>query len=174
MLKDYGLPPEQWRDCLAEHKKTSVSLVRLLTAKGIIVEDDLLAILSKHLDIPYIKIKPEDIDTELTGKIPSRLVTHYNFMPIKMQGDKIQIAINDPLEISVLDEIRLFLNQDILPVIASEKDILESIKKFYGVGAETLEAMSKESVSDLTLLKVETNKDIHDETIDPSVIKFLN
>ncbi|MCX5702569.1 MAG: GspE/PulE family protein, partial [Candidatus Omnitrophica bacterium] len=47
-------------------------------------------------------------------------------------------------------------------------------KKFYGVGAETLEAMSKESVSDLTLLKVETNKDIHDETIDPSVIKFLN
>jgi type II secretory ATPase GspE/PulE/Tfp pilus assembly ATPase PilB-like protein len=172
LKEEFGITGELWRDCLSEHRKTSVSLVRILTLKGLISEESLLTVLSKHLDIPYIIIKADTIDSELARKIPSRLVTHYSFMPIKLEDDRIQIAINDPLEISALDEIRLFLNQEIQPVIAGYKDILESIKKFYGVGAETLEAMGLQAPQDLTLLTPE--KDIQDETIDPSVIKFLN
>ena len=174
LLKDSGVSAEAWAECLAEHKKTSVSLVRIATSKGLISEDILLTVLSRHLDIPYIKINPEDIDNELARKIPSRLVTHYNFMPIKLEGAKIKIAVNDPLEIAALDEIRLFLSQEVVPVIAASKDILESIKQFYGVGAETLEAMAVQAPVDLTLLNPLDDKDIRNESIDPSVIKFLN
>src|SRR4030043_463180 len=94
LLEASGISPKLWQECLDEHKTTSVSLVQILVSRELISEDNLLTLLSKHLDIPYIKIRPEDIDSEAASKIPSRLVTHYNFMPIKLENNKIQIAIN--------------------------------------------------------------------------------
>lgn len=172
LLKGYGIRPEQWQECLDEHKQTRVSLVRILILKGLANEEEILGELSGHLGIPFIKIKPEEIDVETARSVPSGLATNYNFMPIRLLGDKVQIAVNDPLDIAALDEIELFLNRKVLPVIAGQKDILESIKKFYGVGAETLEAIAGQARQDLPLR--EASRDIQDETIDPSVIKFLN
>lgn len=175
ILKErFNIDSAEWQDCLAQHKKTSVSLVRILISKGLIAEDNLLEALSQALGIPCKRINPEDIDGELAKKVPAKLVTHYNFMPLKLEDGVIQIAINDPLEVLALDEIGLFLNQEVKPVLARLKDIQEAIKNFYGVGAETMEAMSAGSQIDLEVLKLGQDKDIKDETIDPSVIKFLN
>ncbi len=175
LLKEkFNVTEEMWKECLADHIKTSLSLVRILTSKGLLSEDDLLRLLSRQLHIPYIRIKPEDIDIELAKKIPAKLVTHYDFMPIKVENGTLKVAINDPLEIQNLDEIRLFLGQKIEPVIAAQKDILEAIKNFYGLGAETLEAMAIGSSMNLEMVNTAAHEDIKDETIDPSVIKFLN
>lgn len=175
ILKErFNIDSGAWQDCLAQHKKTSVSLVRILTSKGLIAEDNLLEALSQALDIPRKRINPEDIDGELAKKVPAKLVTHYNFMPLKLEDGAIQIAVNDPLEVLALDEIGLFLNQEVKPVLAEFKDIQEAIKNFYGVGAETMEAMSAGAPIDLEVLTASQDKDIKDETIDPSVIKFLN
>ncbi len=170
----FNVSAQQWQECLHEHKKTAVSLVQVLVSKGLIDEDALLNTLSLHLGIPYIKIESENIDPELIKKIPSKLITYYNFMPLGLQNDALKIAINDPLDLSIIDEIKLFLNQEIAPVIARQKDILGSIKNFYGVGAETIEAMSVAAPLNTELLKIEQNKNIDNESIDPSVIKFLN
>ncbi len=173
MLK-LGLTESQWQDCLAEHEKSGVSLARVLILKGLFNEDGLLQALSAQFDIPVISIKPEDIDPELTKTIPAKLVTHYKFMPLKVKDGVLQIAINDPFDILALDEIKLFLKQDIQPFLAKQKDILDSIKSFYGLGAEILEAMSGQSGQDLNVLEGERKQDIKDEAIDPSVIKFIN
>ena len=174
LKEKFGITQEQWQDCLLEHQKTQASLVHLLINKGLVNEDSLLKLLSQHFNIPYVRIRPEDIDAELANKIPAKLVTHYNFMPLRIKDNKLEIAINDPLEVLAVDEIKLFLNQDVQPVIASLKDILDAIKNFYGLGAETLEAMAVEDPESLEILKVKKNGDIKDEAIDPSVIKFLN
>jgi len=175
ILKErFNIDSHQWQDCLVQHRKSSASLSRILISRGLVNEEDLLNLLSGYLNIPYIRIKPEDIDSGLVKKIPAKLVTYYNFMPIRLQNNVLQIATNDPLDISTLDEIKLFLNQEVQMVLASQKDILESIRNFYGLGAETLEAMAVKAPMDLEVLKKEQDKDIKDETIDPSVIKFLN
>ncbi len=173
-IKELGISESQWQDCWLEHEKSGVSLVRILTLKGLINEDALLKFLSEEFNIPFIRLKPEDIDSELPKKIPAKLVTHYNFMPLKIKDGILQIAVNDPLAILAWDEIKLFLKQDIQLFLANQKDILESIKNFYGLGAATLEAMSGQSAKDLGLVSPERKQDIKDEAIDPSVIKFIN
>ena len=118
----------------------------------------------------------EEIDIELIKKIPVKLVTHYAFMPLKIIDGVLQIAINDPLEILTLDDIKLFLNQAVRPLLASKKDILDAIKNFYGVGAETLEAIANQThhIPEAINAQKDKDKNIQDEEIDPSVIKFLN
>ena len=165
---------EKWRECVEEHKKTGASLVKILVSKGLTSEDNLLKTLSQYFNIPYLRIKAEDIDSSLAEKIPAKIVTHYDFMPLKIQDNVLQIAVNDPLDIVTLDEIKLFLNQEVKPVIATQKDILDAIKEFYGLGAETLEAMAVETPGGFEILRSEKKEDIKDESIDPSVIKFLN
>ena len=104
ILKDrFNIDSQRWQDCLAQHKKTSVSLVHILISKGLIAEDSLLEALSQQLDIPYKRISLEDVDSVLARKVPARLVTHYNFMPLKLEEEAIQIAVNDPLEVSTID-----------------------------------------------------------------------
>ena len=173
MLK-LGLSESQWQECLAEHEKSGISLVRILIHKGLFNEDDLLKTLSAQFDIPFIILKPEDIDPELTKTIPAKLVTHYKIMPLKIKDGVLQIAINDPFDILAVDEIKLFLKQDIQLFLAKQKDILDAIKNFYGLGAEILEAMSGESAQDLNVPAGERKQDIKDDAIDPSVIKFIN
>ncbi|MCX5707737.1 MAG: ATPase, T2SS/T4P/T4SS family [Candidatus Omnitrophica bacterium] len=172
LAQKLAITESQWQDCLLEHEKTGLSLVRIIVLRGIVSEEELLQTLSQQFNIPLIRLKPEDIDSELAKKIPAKLVTHYNFMPLRMKDKLLQVAINDPMEILALDEIKLFLKQDLELFLANQKDILESIKNFYGLGAETLEAMSGQSIPDLAM--VSGKQDIKDEAIDPSVIKFLN
>ena len=175
ILKDrFNIDSQRWQDCLSQHRKTSVSLVHILVSKGLISEDDLLETLSRQFDIPYQRINPADIDNELARKVPAKLVTHYNFMPLKLDQGAVRIAVNDPLEVLTLDEISLFLNREVKPVLARLKDIQDAIKNFYGVGAQTMEAMSAGASLGLELLGPEHDKDIKDAAIDPSVIKFLN
>jgi type II secretory ATPase GspE/PulE/Tfp pilus assembly ATPase PilB-like protein len=61
------------------------------------------------------------------------------------------------------------------PVLAGSKDISDAIKNFYGLGAETLEAMAAMApVEEFQIIKSEKGQDIRDNSIDPSVVKFLN
>lgn len=172
LLTRLGITSQQLQDCVSEQKKTFASLISIITEKNLAAEKELLVALGEYFDIPFYAIKLEDIDTQLAKKIPSRLVTHYQFMPIKLAYNKVLIAFNDPFDILTIDEIALFLKQEVQISLALKKDILDSIKKFYGVGAETLEAMEGQIKNAPEL--PETSKDIQDETIDPSVIKFLN
>jgi type II secretory ATPase GspE/PulE/Tfp pilus assembly ATPase PilB-like protein len=175
ILKErFNIDSRQWQDCLAQHRKSYASLPSILISRGLVNEEDLLNLLSGYLGIPYIRIKPEDIDSGLVKRIPAKLVTYYKFMPIRLKNNVLQIATNDPLDISAMDEIKLFLNQEVQMVLASQKDILEAIRNFYGLGAQTLEAIAVKAPMDLEVLSEEEDKDIKDETIDPSVIKFLN
>lgn len=171
----FRIADDKWAACLSESRNKSVSLIRCLVEKGLADEEGLLNFLSQELNIPFQRIKPEDIDPEVISGVPAKLVTHYNFMPLKLLADTLQIAIADPLDLLSLDEIRLFLNRPLALVIAPQKDIIEAIKNFYGLGAETLEAMAIEAPEKLEVLGAQQGgSDIKDETIDPSVIKFIN
>ena len=177
MLKDrLNISDTQWQECVSEHERTGISLAKIILSRNIVTEENLLQALSQDLGLAYDRLKTDDVDADLAKKIPAKIVTHYDFMPIREKEGVLQIAVNDPLELLQLDEIRLYLNKKIEPMLASRKDIHEAIKNFYGLGAETLEEMSKQAAQEpgFELLKPPKSENIKDDAIDPSVIKFIN
>ena len=81
-------------------------------------------------------------------KIPIKIASYYKFLPVKAKGRLLTIAVSAPLDIKTQDEIRTQVGYDIDTVLSCSNDIQDSIKKFYGIAAETLESMS----ADLYLL----------------------
>lgn len=160
---------------LKKQKKINLSLGEILIKEGFATEEDILFSLSQQLNIPFLKLRAKDIDSKLMKKVPIKLITHYDFIPLREEKGVLTIAVNDPLNICALDEIRLLLKRDIKAVIATRKDIANAIKKYYGVGAETVERMISEASQNVEVVTAfEKQEEIGDDTGDPSVIKFVN
>ncbi|MFH1782742.1 MAG: ATPase, T2SS/T4P/T4SS family [Candidatus Omnitrophota bacterium] len=166
---------EELGEALKEHKKTKEFLGAALMRLGFVKEDDIYAVLSEQLNIPYVKLESLNVKDSVIKQVPAKLVLNYKLMPIKFENDTLTIAISDPLDIKILDDLRLLLDCEVVGVLAGSKDIMDAIKKYYGVGADTIQEMMKikpqEGQGEISRPKAE---DIENMSGDASIIKFVN
>lgn len=172
LLEKGIISKEQLEAALAEQKNTGEFLGVTLVKLGFTDEDDLLPILSRQLGVDYIKLRDVKIPSEAVQKIPAKFALHYKLMPLKLGGDGLTIALFNPLDIHTLDDVRMLTRVKVKAVLASEKDILEAIKKYYGIGAETIEQMM--SATSLKEEAAQVVEDIEDTATDASVAKLVN
>jgi len=176
LLVEQGVITQEQLDTgLREQKKTGDFICSTLIRLGFATEEQILGALSRHLNIPYIKLKDKDIDPLIINKVPAKFASHYKIIPVDFQNDRLLIAMTDPLDIRTLDDIRMILGVEVKGALASEKDILEAARKYYGVGAETLEKMIAEKpVSEEVKAAADKAQDIDAMAEDASIIKFVN
>lgn len=177
MLIEEGVITSDQLDAgLKEQKKTHEFICTTLARLGFASEEKIFSVLSTQLNIPYVRIKEIDISADVITKIPAKCVFHYKFMPIKIEKNELTCAVIDPLNIQILDDIKLLLGFEVEAVLSTEKDILEAIHKYYGVGAETLEKMvsEREQGEEKRSPLLEKAEDLEALSEDASVIKFVN
>ena len=178
MLIDRGLIKiSDLEKALKEHKRTGEFLGTTLVKLGIIEEELLMPVLSEQLGIKYVKIKDLKIDPSIVEKVPAKFASHYKMMPISLRENVLTIGVSNPLDIHTLDDIRLLLACEIDAVLCGEKDILDAIKRYYGIGAETLEKITPGLISEEAESAIrgkEDVEDIEDLAKDASIIKFVN
>lgn len=175
LIKDKCLSQAQVDIVLEKQKTVNLNVQEILIQEGFVTEEEILNSLSKHLKYPVLKITPKEIEEGIIQKVPAKIVTHYKFMPLKEDDNFIWAALSDPLDIDLQDEMRLYLKKDLKIVLAKKEEILQAIRKYYGIGADTVERMIVEN-QNLEVLSKESGEgeDIRDESLDPSVIKFVN
>ena len=66
-------------------------------------------------------------------------------MPIDYVQDILTVAVNRPLDIRLLDDLAVICKTKIKPVLASAKDVTEAIRKYYGLGADTIDQMMQKN-----------------------------
>jgi len=160
---------------LREHKKTGQFLGTTLIKLDLIKEEELYPVLSEQLGIPYVRLKNLEISSLVLEKIPAKFACHYKVMPIKFEENTLTVAIEDPLDVRTLDDIKLFLGFKVLVVLSSWPDISEAIKKHYGLGAETIEEIigTRDMDKEAGLSRIKT-ENIDEMAQDASIVKFVN
>ena len=175
LVNEKVITPEQLEACLKEEKRSGKFICQIVVDLGFAAEEKVLPILSKHIGIPYIKVKDKEIDKSVIEKVPARFAIHYKLMPLQIEGDTLAIAVTDPLDVHTLDDIKLLLGYEIRPFLGGEKDILEAIKRYYGIGAETIESIMAETAgSDGMPAGAGSAKEAEELVEDASIIKFVN
>lgn len=167
---------EQLEAALAEQGKTGELLGAILIRKGFLGEEDFLKVLSEQFNVPFIKLKETAIDPLAIKKVPAKFAWYYKAMPVKFVDNKLLIASSDPLR--SLDDLRIFLGYDLKPALASEAEIMETIKEYYGVGAETVEGIIAKAPKDTrgpdAPKEADKIEDIEKLAGDASVVKLVN
>jgi len=138
-------------------------------------EEELLEKLGEAMDLPYQRLKSVEIDAAILVKVPTKAVFQYNVIPISEENDCLHVATSDPFVPGLVDALRLATESRIRLVLSPTEDISTTAKKFYGVGAETLDRMMQDSGEiDLddedNLLK----QDLSELDQEASVVKFVN
>ena len=175
LLEDKVITDKQLEKALLEQQTTGTLIGNTIVNLGFATEEQVLITLSRQIGFPYKSLKNLDIAPEIIEKVPAKFACYYKIIPISLKGVKLTIAVTNPLDLAILDDIKLVLKYDIEPVLSGEKDILESIKRYYGVGAETVEKiMGQADVEDSGPTQLEASSDIDDMADDASIIKFVN
>lgn len=175
LLNDKLITKEQLDKALAEHNKTSQLIGNTIVSLGFATEEQVLLALSHQIGVEYIRLKEIEIGPDTIKKVPAKFACYYKIIPIGISGVRLKIAVTNPLDLAVLDEIRLVLKHDLEPVLAGEKDILEAIKRYYGVGADTIDKIIGKSQNQSQGPKyAEDTSNIDDMADDASIIKFVN
>ena len=161
---------------LTEQKRTGERLGEILLKTGLISEEALVQNLSEQLNIPYQPLTDIRIERQLIEKVPARLVNLYQIVPLEAQGNVLRVAMFDPLDIHTLDELRLHLKREVEPVFATQKDIHATIKRYYGIGADTMEGMIEEASEDEEYKEFKPSEvdNIEDMAADASIVRFVN
>jgi type II secretion system protein E len=159
------LDQEQHKDLLGE------TLIKL----GLITADQFYTVLADQLGVEYVRLKEARIDAAIINEIPAKFACHYELMPIKVENNVITVAMVNPLDIHTVDDIKLLLKKEIKTCLASRKDILEAIKKYYGVGADTIEKMAPDaSQENIVSVQYQETQDLVESAEDASIINFVN
>ena len=85
--------------------------------------------LAERYHAEFVDLKNFKIQHELLRTVPVELMFRYNFVPIEQQKDALVIAVSDPSQLMVLDEIAGLLSHRIIPRVATLSQITELLKK---------------------------------------------
>ncbi|MDD5465948.1 MAG: GspE/PulE family protein [Candidatus Omnitrophica bacterium] len=169
------ITPEQLEEGLREQKKTYHFICTILVRLGFATQEKVLAILSEQLNIPCLNLKDRDIDPLVIKKVPAKFASYYKIIPVEIDNNVLVIAMIDPLDVRTLDDIRLLLGVEVRGVLSSETEIQEAIRKYYGVGADTLEKIiaQKQPQEELKLFSEKT-ENLEEMAEDASIVRFVN
>jgi len=170
------LTREQTEGVREERARTGVSLEQAIAGLGFLPEEKVYEMLAEFLGLTYMRVSIHPIDTDLIKEVPARFVTHYNFVPIEVHDGILRVAVCDPQDTHLLDELRLVLKRRVVPVVSSPTEISKAITRYYGIGAETVERILSEAETERRAVVLDEHpaEDLGDVSLDPSMIKFVN
>jgi len=155
LIRDKHISPEDLATALKQQEKTGGELSKILIKLKLIDEDILAQILSEGLGLPPINISRLKIEPEVLKIIPKTIADKYQIMPISLMGDQLTLAMADPLNIFIIDNVKALTGYTISPIIGRPKDISETIEKYY-------QEEEEEEIADPTETFAGIIKDIHD------------
>ena len=163
ILVAQGIASQEQIDKLLKESSTGKHLfAKLLIEKGLITEGKLTELLSRELGMPLISLVKYRIDPAIARMIPERIAKQYNLIALNKFGERLVVAMADPLNIFAIDDLKAITQSSIDPVISPETEIRRAIEQAYG--AQTA----------MTIVSEELVETADEGSIDTAVAIMLN
>lgn len=142
-------------------KRRGIGLDKALVEKGLVDEKDLLMLLVRELNIPFINLSKYKIDPALKGAIPENVARQYKIIPLSELDFTVTIATSDPLNVFVIDDLKNLTGKEVDVVMSTETDILKAIENFYGADTKaTVNEITKDlDVGDFEIVTQQEDQD---------------
>ncbi len=181
ILVELGVLTEsQLDEAFEEKERSGASLGHVLVDCGFISEEEILNVIAEQLGMEVVNIKYIDIPNDVLKKVNASFARAYGIIPIEYKDSTLTVALSDPLNPMILDDLHFMLGTNVRGAISNKDDIEEAITKFYGTATDSIEEILKEFEQDVPLQSLEY-ENIEDDVItlrelatEAPVIKLLN
>lgn len=132
LIQEKLLDSEQLKSALDFHKKNDVGIGSAIVSLGYLSEEEMAQALSRQLGYPYINLDQFEVYPDVISLIPIEIAKKYLIMPIHRIRSFLTLAMVDPTDLGIIEDVRFRTGLSIQPVIASESGIMSAISKYYG------------------------------------------
>ena len=134
-------------------------------------EDALVQKLAAALGWPYLDLAKLTVEDDVRNKLSTKIAFQFSVLPAAINNGVLQVAASDPFDAAMTTAVRFDAKMPVTFALATKSEIEKALKKYYGVGAETLDEMGQGDTMDLDLA---ADKEITEGDQEASVIKFVN
>lgn len=147
-LLDHGkIDPGQLSQALKIHQQSRQRLGECLVKEGFLKREEMLEALAAYLGVPLIKLTGVEIDPAIARQIQEEMAWRCHLIPFKLQNNRLQVAMADPGNQQVLDNIRVLTGYMIEPFLADSNEIEAAIRKYVTVQNSVAQLTSSQKAS---------------------------
>lgn len=122
------------RVALGEQRRWGGPLGRILVDMKLVSEDSMVSALSQQLNFPTVNLEQRTVGKEVLDLLPGELAEQHSVVPFNMQGKFVDVAMADPTNLGIIDELRIRTRLNVRPYLCGPKMIERAINRLYGRG----------------------------------------
>ena len=127
LIEDGLLLPTQLAEVMDLQKQQGGRIIKILTSKGYVTEQDMVISMGRCLDVPPINLSKVHPPEDVTDLVPKEIARSYKLAPVCKLANKLFVAMADPMNVLALDDLRQRTKLEIIPMIATEKAIDDAL-----------------------------------------------
>jgi type IV pilus assembly protein PilB len=139
LVEDGLLTATQLQELLELQRKEGTRLLKLVVEKSYVSDMDLVVSIGRVLNTTPLNLSRLSVAPDIADLIPRDLATNHKVFPVSRLENKLFLAMADPLNVLALDDVKRITRMDVMPMIASEKAILDRINNAESSRASTME-----------------------------------
>ena len=171
----------QIEEVVQEHNRSGKTIMQVLQDFGFLDIDAILQIEADHLGTEVVDVNAVEIDSEAIKAVSGSTARMYQCLPVALYGAVLRVALGNPLDPVMVDQLGFLLKREIQLVVANPADIARAVDKYYSGDSESVSDVIKEMGSEQevqatnTLSKQEALEAYSsDHANDTPIIKFVN
>jgi type IV pilus assembly protein PilB len=180
LLREGLVTKEQVANAQREAQNNQTSIAYSLVKIGAVPELEITKLLARQHRMPAVDLSKFEVDPKIAKLIPTELATKHLVLPLKRDGRTLTVALADPTNLGVIDDLKFITRYDIFPVIAGEFTLRNTIERFYESSDQQMQSLLDDIAAEDG--DVEVVEDHEDEAgaggnaaiDDAPVVKLLN
>ena len=162
---------KEWR--VATESGSEEPLLAFFAREKGLTEDVFLERLAKAMDLRFVDLKDINPSADARKRVTTKVAFQHFVLPIHADNGTLEVAVSDPFDSVMINAVQFNAGGTVKLALAPRGEIEKALKKYYGVGAETLEELEDEDEEPFEIF-FDEDKEITEGDQDASVIKFVN
>jgi type IV pilus assembly protein PilB len=153
ILVDLGYVSDEQLELLLEeqHQRPGQMLGQVAQDMGLINDEQLAQALAEQLHLRVVTLGDLHIEPKVLAMVTEPMAQMYRIVPTEFDGHTLTVAMCDPQNLAVQDELRTFLGYNIRVVVATEPAMLQALERYYGENTESVESIVTQMEEDAEL-----------------------
>ncbi|MDE3128245.1 MAG: Flp pilus assembly complex ATPase component TadA [Gemmatimonadota bacterium] len=156
LVREGLISKEQLEKALQEQKQSGTRVGYNLVKLGFIHETELTKMLARQYKMPAVDLSKFEVDPRIAKLIPGDLALKHLVLPLKRDGRTLTVAMADPTNLGVLEDLKFITRYDIFPVIAGEFTIKNALEKVF----ETTDTQMTTLLEDIEGMGLESDVEV--------------
>ena len=179
LIREGLITREQLSAALSEQKSTGHRLGYVLVKLGLVQELEVTKVLARQYRMPAVDMSRFEVDPKILKMVPGDFALKHILLPLKREGRTLTVAMADPTNTGVLDDLKFITRYDLFPVIAGEYTLRNLLEKHYESSDQQLQTLLKD-MENMGDTDVEVVEDTEEEAAtqaqinDAPVVKLIN